>query len=74
MITGVCKNMNNRKPNPASKLRSARGRAFSQPIAYIFTLVSIYDLFYGTQQLKYSQGLYRGEINSDVKGSVHVLF
>ena len=37
--TGVCKNMNNRNPNPASKLRSARGCAFSQPIACIFTQV-----------------------------------
>ena len=39
--SGVCKNMNNMSPNPAFKLRSARGCASSQPIAYIFTQVGM---------------------------------
>ena len=40
--TEGCKNIKNRKPNLASVCPSARGRDFTQPIAYIFTHLSIY--------------------------------
>jgi len=39
--TEQCKIIKNRKPNLASELRSARGRHFTQPIAYNFTHLSI---------------------------------
>ena len=43
--TEGCKNIKNRNPNLASARPSARGRDFTQPIAYIFTHLSTYTLY-----------------------------